>query len=310
MSKVTKRVLFYNLVLKRESDTRSNREDIYLNREEIEEKFRFICDEKAICLKNGKKAINVSSSSGDYVLEIVNYENKRAFIKIGQQNPSNTVALRDRTTLETEAVPMRETQLLELFTFCLIDFETCVLSYIGINGAPRISAIKNFFDKHLVKEEIYTSIATIMTDDILNTLINKNIISKISLTVAIPEDKILSDIGVPENTFDSLMNVKTLTETYNIVAMRNRNIFKSSSILGEWMAVLKEKYGNRLTKMSATAKDKNEYAQTYDLLSYNFTKKVVLCEGENKKPNLEDYHKALEVTYDTYRSEIIRYIRM
>lgn len=77
-------------------------------------------------LADGHKAINITVSNSQYVVEIIFFKDHRAFIKIGQQNPANTVALRDRTTLETENVPMRKSQLLELYTFCLIDFETTV----------------------------------------------------------------------------------------------------------------------------------------------------------------------------------------
>ena len=57
-------------------------------------------------LAYGHKAMNITVSSSRYVIEVISNEDHRAFIKIGQQNPSNTVALRDRTTLVTESVPM------------------------------------------------------------------------------------------------------------------------------------------------------------------------------------------------------------
>lgn len=90
---------------------------------------------KCIELHDGHRAIDLS---GEYVIETISFENHRVFIKTGQQNPSNTVALRDRTTLETENVPMIENQLLELYTFCLIAFVTGMVRYIGINGSKDI----------------------------------------------------------------------------------------------------------------------------------------------------------------------------
>ena len=59
---------------------------------------------------------------------------------------------------------MRESQLLELYTFCLIDFESGIVSYIGINGAPKISAVRNLFDRTLEPEENTSAhLAAIMT---------------------------------------------------------------------------------------------------------------------------------------------------
>lgn len=105
------------------------------------------------------------------------------------QNLQTQLQLRDRTTLETENVPMKENQLLELYTFCLIDFETGIVSYIGINGAPKISAVRNLFEQGVKQEEkVSVHLAAIMTNDILQVLVKKQIISKLSVTVAVPED--------------------------------------------------------------------------------------------------------------------------
>lgn len=311
MAKKTRKVSFYRLGLIQQVvvDKNTIREN-HLRNNEIEEKFNLIYEEKAFALNDGGRAVTVSTNSNDYVVEVLDYVNHRAFIKIGQQNPSNTVALRDMTTLETEDVPMRDSQSLELYTFCLIDFETGIVSYIGINGAPKISAIRSLFNECLKEENVYASLAAIMTNDILQTLVSKSIISKISLTVAVPEDHILRDIGVDENTFDSLQHIKTSTATYNVVARRNRNVFRNSTTLGEWIASVKEKFGDNIKKMSANAKDYNEQSQTYDLMQYNFTKTVTLSDSDSVFPTLEKYRDALEDTYNKYKAELVRYSRI
>lgn len=243
--------------------------------------------------------------------EVMNFEEHRAFIKIGQQNPSNTVALRDRETLETSDVPMSESQLLELFTFCLIDFLTGIVSYIGINGAPRISAIRNLFDQNLLQEEkISTSLAAIMTNDILQILVHKNIISKVSVSVAVPEDQILSDIGLNAENFDAIRNVKTKIATYKIVGKRNKNLFSSSNKLAELIGAIKLKHGDNLKGLSANAKDADEKSQSYDLLQYNFTKTVVLGQDDEGLLSLDNFKDALVRTYDQYKEELLRYSRI
>ena len=151
MASKTRKVSFYRLSLEKQTllpGTLTVRVT-QLNNNEIEDYFRKICNEKMQVLSDNHKAINITTSNGHYVIEVISFEEHRAFLKIGQQNPANTVALRDRTTLETENVPMRENQLLELYTFCLIDFESGIVSYIGINGAPKISAVRNLFDQAL-----------------------------------------------------------------------------------------------------------------------------------------------------------------
>lgn len=311
MAKKTRKVSFYRLGLIQQIPVdRNTIREHHLQNNEIEEKFNRIYEERASALNGGGRALSVSTNASDYVVEIMDYANHLAFVKIGQQNPSNTVALRDMTTLETEDVPMRASQSLELYTFCLIDFETGIVSYIGINGAPKISAIRNLFNESLYEENIYASLAAIMTNDILQTLVSKRVISKVSLTVAVPEDHILRDIGVGENTFDSLQHVKTSTATYNVVANKNKNIFRNSTTLGELIASVREKFGDNLKKMSANAKDYNEQSQTYDLLHYNFTKTVTLSNEDTIFPTLEEYRDALESTYNRYKAELVEYSRI
>ena len=308
----TRKVSFYRLSLEKQTRLPGMRtvRVTQLNNSEIEDCFREIYNEKMQVLSDNHKAINITASNGHYVIEAISFEDHRAFLKIGQQNPANTVALRDRTTLETENVPMRESQLLELYTFCLIDFESGIVSYIGINGAPKISAVRNLFDQTLKPgENTSAHLAAIMTDDILQVLVRKHIISKVSVTVAVPEDQILSDIGLDIENFDAIRNVRTKTATYKLVGRRNKNIFTSSSKLAEMIAAIKIKFGDNLQGLTANAKDYNEKSQTYDLLQYNFTKTVVLGREDEGLLTLDDFKDALVNTYDLYKTELLRYCR-
>ncbi|MBQ8200231.1 MAG: hypothetical protein IJZ74_00535 [Clostridia bacterium] len=313
MASKTRKVSFYRLALEKQTlipGTNSVRVK-QLSNSDIETYFQRICAEKMQTLVNGHKAMNITVSSSHYVIEVISIEDHRAFIKIGQQNPSNTVALRDRTTLETESVPMKESQLLELYTFCLIDFETGIVSYIGINGAPRISAVRNLFDQNLERDEnVSAHLAAIMTNDILKVLVNKHIISKLSVTVAVPEDQILSDIGLDRESFDSVRNVKTRMATYKIVGQRNKNIFSSSGKFAEMIASIKMKYGDNLKGLCANAKDFNEKSQSYDLLQYNFTKTVILGRDDSGLLTLDDFKDALVQTYILYKNELLQYSRV
>lgn len=307
-----RKVSFYRLSLEKQTyiPEQNTMQMKILRNNEIEDCFRKIYSNKMIELANGNKAVDVDTSNSSYVIEIIEYTEHVVFAKIGQQNRANTVALRDRHTLESESVPMTATQLLELYTFCLIDFETGIVSYIGINGAPRISAIRELFNKFLyIEEKINAKLAAIMTNDILQTLVRKRIISKISLTVAVPSDEILSNtIGLSANDFDTLRNIKTRTATYKIVANRNKNIFESSSNLAELIASVRNKFGNNLKGLSVNAKDSNESSQSYDLLHYYFTKTVNLG-GENHSTLSEDDFKiALKDTYSVNKDELLRYI--
>lgn len=305
-----RKVSFYRLSLEKQiSESEQNKmKVIELKDDEIEKHFQKLYENKMVNLENGNKAIDIDTAYSRYVVEIVEYKEHEVFAKIGQQNHANTVALRDKNTLESASVPMTSTQLLELYTFCLIDFKNGIVSYIGINGAPRISAIKELFNKFLNEENIYAKLAAITTDDILKILVKKGIISKISLTVAVPSDEILSKMGLPVNDFDSLRNVKTSTASYNLVASRNKTLFQNSGHLAELFDNFKNKFGRNLKSIVVHAKDSNETSQLYDLLHYCFTKTVTLS-GDNQSSFAEDSFKiALKDTYESNKDELLRYI--
>ena len=314
MAVINRRVSFYRLSLEKEISLpeHGKSKKQVLSEAEIEEQFSYIYRYKMENISDGRKAVEVDTYHSKYVVEVVSFADHRTFLKIGQQNSANTVALRDRNTLETENVPMRASQMLELYTFCLIDFQTGSVSYIGINGAPRITAIKNLFYNTLYKErKIQAEFAAILTDDILDRLTKKNIISGISVSIAVPSDETLSNhMGISAAAFDALRNVKTRVATFNISGKRNKNLFDSSNKLAELVADIKSAYGDNLKELNARAKDNGEKSQNYDLLQYNFTKTVSLGDADSSTLDEADFKEALTTTYETYRDELLRYSRV
>ena len=308
-----RKVSFYKLTQEKHTyiKERNTTEIRNLDNITIENNFKYIYDNKTNSLSNGNRAITVRHSSNDYVLEIIEFKDHEAFIKIGQQNSVNTVALRDVDTLETERVPMSDTQQLELFTYFLIDFTTGIVSYIGVNGAPKISVIRTLFDEEFVAtQSTYTKIASILTTDILNTLIKKKTISKLTVTYSVPEDNILSNsLGVDKNTFDCLRNVKTRTASLKLVATRNKNILDSSGSLVDLITSIKEKFGSNLLGLTANAKDDNEESQPYNLLQYCFTKTVTIGD-ESSIITESDFKSALKNTYNNNKDELLRYAKV
>lgn len=310
MAGKSRKVSFYLLVLEKKEPIQGSRHKRFvpLKNDEIEEHFRSIYDNKMQSLSNGNKAISVNFSSGTDIVEVLDYTNRCAFVKIGQQNPSNTVALRDQETLETEEVPMAENQLLELFTYCLIDFETGIISYISISGAPRVSTIRTLFDHYFLHtESIVTKLAAIMQDDIISKLASKKTISKLEVEVAVPSDQILSELGVNPNSYDALQNVRTRTATYEVVGHRNKSIFENQSGFMELIGDIKSTLGENLLKLRANAKDENEQSQSYDLLQYSFTKTVNLERENIETIGANEFKEILETVYAENKNELLRY---
>lgn len=310
MTKRIRQISFYYLCLEEHiyNKEKNTTKIKTLNNSEVEAEFQKVYD-SMLDLDNGNKAKNVVTVSNDYVIEISEYNEHILYAKIGQQNNASTVALRDKETLETTGVPMTDTQLLELFTFFMIDFETGVVAYVGLNGAPKLSAIRGLFDDVLLNFNIHTKLSIIMTDDVLNLLTKKDIISKITLSVAVPDDEILSDVvGLPKNDFDMLENVRTKTATYKLVAQRNKNILKSNSKLIDLITYIMEKFGDNLKGIHVNAKNIGESTQTYDLLNYKFTKKVNINEHNGYYYSEQELIEILRKTYNNNKNDLLKYI--
>lgn len=307
-----RKVSFYKLSLEQEIYNNSNKVDSKsLSNEQMENCFKRIYNDNMHNIDNTSKAISVRTLRRQVVVEVTKYEDHMVFAKIGQQNASNTVGLRDNKTLKTEDVPMTPNQQLELFTYCLIDFSTGIVSYIGINGAPRISVLKYLFKDFLEQYNIVAELDSILTNDILEQIVNKDIIGSILISVALPPDEILSEtLNLNRDDFDKFRNVKRTTAQYKITATRNRNIFASSSHLSRVFTNIKEKFGDSLKKVSVNAKNANETMQPYDLLEYNFSKTVELnSEKADNLLNESDFYNALKRTYELSKFELQRYIK-
>ena len=310
MAGKSRKISFYLLVLEKKVPIQGSRQTRFvpLTKNEIDEHFKNIYDNKMQLLSNGNKAITVTLSNGADVVEVLEFSNHRAFVKVGQQNPSNTVALRNQATLETEDVPMSENQLLELFTYCFIDFETGIISYISISGAPRVSTIRAMFDHcFLYTENVTTKLAAIMIDDIAAKLSHKHTISKLEIEVAVPSNRILSDLGVNPAGYDALKNVRTRTATYEVISHRNKNMFEDERGFLTLIGDLKSSLGESLLKLRANAKAENEPSQTYDLLQYSFTKTVNLERENIETIGAEEFKEILAETYTQSKDELLRY---
>ncbi len=307
MAAIQRKVSFYYLSQEITGDDRRKHS---VDLPGIEANFKYIYDKMNI-LSNGHHAEKILYNNIKFVVEVIQYntENHLAFVSIGYQNHANTTALRDQTTLELSAVPMGPSQKLELFTYCLIDFSTGVVSHISLTGAPRVGALRAMFDHYLLSEcKTSSSLSAIMSSDIIDMIKNKRS-SKIIVSVAVPDDQTLSNrIGVSRNAFDRLQNIKKVGYTYTISAKRLRNIFNSPADVGAVVAAIKEEHGAELQGLRVNAKGDGEDSQTYDLLQHSLTKKVAFNVEDISSLTPEDFRTSLISCYNANKNDLVRYI--
>ncbi len=304
MSGIKRKVSFYHLSLVQNKSEQNNQEK-FLTTQEFKDCFLSIL-ENMTELSNKSKAISLKTATGEYVVEVIECSDDIAFFKIGQQNSSKSVGLRDVNTLESAKVPMSPTQLLELFTYCIIDLNTQIISYIGMNGVPRISVIKEFFNGDTAGSGyIHARISAITTNEVLNLLVNKKTIGKISVQIAIPSDESLRNLGIPFSDFDALSGVKSKTITLDIKSSRGKSLFSNKKQIGELITSVIDKHGNNLKKIKASAKDDGDAMQEYDLVRYCFTKTVPLEESDVGLMTPDDFKELLINTYMSCKRELL-----
>lgn len=307
MASMHRKVSFYFLSQER---TDEGKKKHAVDNNGIEENFKGIYSKMSV-LKDHNRATKVMNSNVTFVVEVIEYnsEGHYAFIKIGQQNHANTASLRDQNTLEATSVPMSPTQKLELFTYCYIDFTTSIVSYISLNGAPRIGALRALLDQYLLKDfHISSSLSAIMSSDIIEMLQKKRI-SKLTVSVAVPSDDVLSTrIGVDRNTFDELQFIRKRNISYTLSAQRLKNMFNTPGVLGKVVARLKEQHGTDLKSLKVNAKGDGEDTQVYDLLQYSLTKKVAFDVEDISLLTTTDFMNTLVNSYRATKPDLIRYI--
>lgn len=314
MATVKRKVRFYKLMIERETyvyeDEKILKKSFSLD--DIKKYFHNIYVNEMKILKEGNHAIEIKETSKDYSFEVVKYDDTKVVIKIGHETPKNTMDLRDKQTLETEDVPLKNNQRIELYTYCQINFDTGIVSYICISSAPRISALKLLFSKYISENErIKASFPSIISKDIVQKLSNKNLIGRVELSIVVPSDEVLKDF-IPDNmhAFDSLNNVKTRTVTYSIVADRNKNIFDETSFFEPFITTIKSKYENNLKSLKVGAKNYKENMETYDLLNTEFTRTVNFDFKNIDEEKQEEYLYRLDKTYNDNIDELLKYIRL
>lgn len=309
MASIQRKVAFFHLTQERTGD---NRQKHAVSNTDIEANFQHIYNRMTI-LENQRRAAKIMSSNVKVVVEVVQYNTNDhfAFVKIGHQNHANTTSLRDQNTLEATNVPMQPTQRLELFTYCYIDFTTCIVSYISMNAAPRVSALKAMFDYYLLSNfKTSSSFSAIMSADIIDVIKTKRA-SKLVVSVAVPSDDVLEQsISVSKRAFRMLQNVKSIGYSYTISARRLKNMFNTPEEVGQVVEAIKEEHGENLEGLKVHAKAEGEESQIYDLLQHSLTHKVAFDVEDISSLTVDDFYTSLSACYQSQKPDLIRYIRI
>ncbi len=315
-----RKVYFFRFDFRKSDIITKNGEEVvkynYLQSSELKPYIDRMIQEYFKKLSEGKYAIAIDFHSDENVIETVDYNKDDSYIvfKIGHEKATNTVGIRNKETLELSDVPLKKNQNLEMFTYCLFDFKNLVCAIVQVYGAPTVAVLRNtfkkFFDEYYNELKMFITAGSILTDNIIDVVTGKDIISNVTATIEIPQHKVLDEIVfIDREKFGDLQNMKSTQLTFSLIGKRNANMFKKPSQLKLIIEKLSEKYGEHFKKLSVRAKNINEEMQDYNMLEYCLTKSVSLSGKNEDLLDEKDIVKALKGVYTTSISEIEEYIR-
>ncbi|MFJ7993604.1 hypothetical protein ACIQY5_15685 [Peribacillus frigoritolerans] len=256
-------------------------------------------------LKNNSYVIK--SDDAQYTFEIINSDDRYIFGKIGRYKDMISFQLRDRETLESSKISKTNTQDLEVFTYLLIDRSNYLISYLKEQSAPSISVLSSLIDNvYGSTQSLFGEVSSIMIEDAIPILKKKDTIGAISYKVAVPStEKINIDaLGLSEKDFEMLQNQKSVQFEVKLVAERNKSAIEDPNKLEQFL----KKIMKKTEKIKVSAKDTNEYMQTYNIVGSIITKREKF-EFDKDSTNIEsEIEKKLKKTYENNKEEIQEYV--
>ena len=104
-----------------------------------------LIEKNFIDTKNKTKACKINKNGDDIYIEIIEFNKNYSVYKIGHEKATNAYDIRDKNTFNSAEVPIKETESLEMYTYCYFDHNNYVCAIIDIYGAPMIASLRTMF---------------------------------------------------------------------------------------------------------------------------------------------------------------------
>ena len=303
----TKDVYFYQMEIFREENNCLDKKREYLNKNKILEiyKNKILVDENLV-----NDSLVAKEVPYQQTLEVIDFNNKYLFGRLGKAKGSTFVQLRNKTTLKTSEVAKNKTQNIEIYTYFYLDFETAIITFIDTLFAPRITILNNLINRYAEDNTLKTKVFPILREDLVQIINEKRVISNIQFSVALPSDNILdmTGIGLSRKEFDKIYkdNLKTRKVTIKLIAVNSQSILQgiqASKIADFISSIFNESQGD-VNEFKIKTKDNNEQLKEYDILKKRITEKVKM-----EYSNEQEILTKLQKVYQGKKNQLLNYTR-
>ena len=238
------------------------------------------------------------------------------FARIGRKKDINELQRRNRTNFQSQNIDKSDDEDIEVFTYFYMIFERTEekvsIVYLTSMSAPGIRHLDKLMTKYAIDNKKSTFISPIITKNVANVLKKKDIVNAFSYKIAVPTDKIigLDGIGLSEDAYDNLKNVKTTEVVITITAERNQNLFKDKGEIAKLTDKIYKTHGSKVKDCLAKAKNNNGALIPYHFLDNEFIEKTTFkYTSEDGDLRVEEIkHKLLE-KYLLHRTDLLDYMK-
>ena len=233
---------------------------------------------------------------GQYYYDFIYFSEDETFIKIGKVNENTTIEKRNKDTLESGPIEVNENEQLEKIIYYYMDFKTGIASILNADGVGYGTAIKKLIMGKYNKNNLQVTFANIISKNIIEMVMNKDVIGTIEYSYAVPNDDILcNDLNVNRNFFNNIENKKALILSCRIPIQRNKSAFKNHNELLTTMNHISREH-ELLKTFVVNAKNNGEKMKGFNLLKYRF-KESIECENQD----FSDYESIYQLIKNTYK---------
>lgn len=245
--------------------------------------------------------------NGQYYYDFIEFNENEVFLKIGKVNINSSIEIRDKDTYMSGPIDIKDNQQLNTIVYYYMDFTTCIATILSTEGVGYGTAIKKLIlDRY--KEGISDVVfANIISKNIIDVIMKKDIIGTIEYSYAVPSDEILSnDMHVDRDIFVDIQNKKSMVLTCHLGIERNKSAFDNHhKLLAMFNKVCSVHHS--LKSFIVNAKDSDEKMSSFNLLKYRYKDKIEY--KENDFSNYDIMFDIIQCKYKKKKNEICELIQ-